>query len=364
MSRNRGLLQLQDAGKLRGLDGDLEKGFGLDLQPYITAGWDKESEDLEFDTGLDLFYQITPNMTTTPTFKTDFAETEVDQRVVNLTRFPLFFPEKRDFFLEGAEFFKFGTSKGSIFRPFHSRTIGLSNSGQKIDIVGGGKLTGRAGNLGIGLLGASLDDYENLEREEVYVGRFTYQILEESQIGLIGTHGDPRTNGDNSLLGIDLNLKNSHVAGDNVVTGSFWGVQTEDQGETGTAFGTQIRGINDPFAFLVEAEEVEDTFRPAMGFLRRTGQWGRIFCGIDFGLRINGCSGTSLQSMKTSGQLTMGTWKRRSLSLFRPQYILIEVMTFILLQLLRGKSSLRILRFGQVLLSRRGTIVFNLPDFI
>lgn len=275
-SRNRGAFRLQDSGELTGLDG-LEKGLGLDLSPYVSTRWDDASGRIEFDAGFDAFYQITPSMTATLTVNTDFAETEVDARRVNLTRFPLFFPEKRDFFIEGAEFFEFDTISRGMFRPFHSRTIGLSSGGEKIDIIGGGKLTGRAGKLGVGVLGTRLADFQDLEEDDAFVGRFTYDIFQESQIGLIATHGDPRQNLDNTLVGADLNLKNSHVAGDNVVTAKIWGMATDDAGVSGEAFGGIIRGINDPFAFLIEGEQVDDAFRPAMGFLSQTGRRGRTF---------------------------------------------------------------------------------------
>ena len=274
-SRNRGLFRLQDAGRMIGLEG-LEEGLGLDLNPYISTRWDDASGEFEFDSGLDAFYQITPNMTATLTINTDFAETEVDSRRVNLTRFPLFFPEKRDFFVEGDEFFEFQT-KGSLFQPFHSRTIGLSRGGEKVDIIGGAKLTGRTGKLGVGLLGARLDQLGDLKQDDAFVGRFTYDISDESHIGLMATHGDPRANLDNSLIGADLNLKNSHFSGDNVLSSRIWGVATDDGGTRGEAFGGQIRAINDPFAFLLEGEQVDDVFRPAMGFLSRTGSRGRSF---------------------------------------------------------------------------------------
>lgn len=310
VSRNRGIYRLQEFGRIEGLE-EMGRGFGLDLQPYLSARWKDALGGLDFDTGMDAFYQATPNMTATLTFNTDFAETEIDQRQINLTRFPLFFPEKRDFFVEGAEFFEFGQAKGSMYRPFHSRTVGLSSTLEKVGILGGGKLTGRANRLGVGLFGAQLDDFGDVEGQDVYVGRFTYEVLKESRVGLISTYGDPRTGADNSLIGVDATLKNSRFWGDNVLTGKFWAVGTEDNGTGGEAFGKQVRAINDPLAFLFEAEQVDDEFRPGMGFLSRTGQRGRAFLRYRFRPDSIGSSISPYRSMKTSMRRTMGTWKPR-----------------------------------------------------
>ncbi|SVD01144.1 uncharacterized protein METZ01_LOCUS353998, partial [marine metagenome] len=169
ISRNRQWFSLEEAGRIDGLLG-VESGKGIDFKPYVASKWSSEdsSDDYEFDTGFDLFYRMTPSLTATLTYNTDFAETEVDQRKVNLTRFPLFFPEKRDFFLEGSEHFSFGGLSTSPL-AFHSRTIGLSTEGKKIDVVGGAKITGRHGPLGIGMLGMRLDDYGDLKADDVFV---------------------------------------------------------------------------------------------------------------------------------------------------------------------------------------------------
>jgi len=144
-SRNRGFFKLEDAGVLVGLQ-EMDRGIGIDVKPYLTNRWKENdragkgvSEGYSFEPGGDIFYQITPNLTATLTINTDFAEAEVDERRVNLTRFPLFFPEQRDFFLEGAEHFEFGGQRKSPL-AFHSRTIGLSANGEKVDIHAGAKM--------------------------------------------------------------------------------------------------------------------------------------------------------------------------------------------------------------------------------
>ena len=128
---SRRFTKLEDAGILTGLS-DMKRGLGVDVKPYALGQWNTgeapQGSNSEF--GGDIFWQITPSLTSTLTINTDFAEAEVDDRVVNLTRFPLFFPEKRDFFLEGSEYFEFGPFSTSL-RAFHSRTIGLSSDREK-----------------------------------------------------------------------------------------------------------------------------------------------------------------------------------------------------------------------------------------
>ena len=94
--------------------------------------------------GFDFTWKLTPQLVTVLTVNTDFAETEVDSRQLNITRFPLFFPEKRSFFLEGANQYVFGLGLGNAFIPFFSRQVGLSN-GQPVPIDAGVKLNGRVG---------------------------------------------------------------------------------------------------------------------------------------------------------------------------------------------------------------------------
>jgi hypothetical protein len=134
--RNQGLNRLSNAGLLTGLS-DIKVGFGLDLKPYVVGtsesfpGRGDSSIENKGNAGLDLFYSPTPKVRTNLTVNTDFAQTEVDQRLTNLTRFPQFFPEKRDFFLDGSTFFDFQSTAqgGNSLMPFFSRRIGLDANG-------------------------------------------------------------------------------------------------------------------------------------------------------------------------------------------------------------------------------------------
>ena len=189
-------------GDLVGLEG-ITPSRNIELLPYILPGMNRIEEekktDSVFDIGLDLKYGITSNLTADVTFNTDFAQVEADQEQVNLTRFSLFFPEKRPFFLEGAGLFDFGIPRTSFRRPpplllFYSRRIGLEE-GRAIPIIGGGKITGKAGPYGIGMLNVLTNEFlDETDPDEIIdvshtnytVLRLTRDIFSGSRIGLIG----------------------------------------------------------------------------------------------------------------------------------------------------------------------------------
>jgi hypothetical protein len=133
---------LDDFGELLDLR-ELRQGLGLDFRPYIRGSNRDRSAPPDrgflFDSGFDITYRITPSLTAVGTFRTDFAESEVDERIVSLSRFPTFFPEKRDFFLQDAQIFAFG-GLGTFIetdRPYFSRRIGLAADGLPVTILGG-----------------------------------------------------------------------------------------------------------------------------------------------------------------------------------------------------------------------------------
>ena len=271
-SRNRQWFSLEEAGQISGLS-ELIRGKGIDFKPYFSAQWASENskKSENFESGFDLFYDLTPGLGATFTYNTDFAETEVDQQRVNLGRFPLFYPEKRDFFLEGSEQFSFG---GLNYSPlaFHSRTIGLSNDGSKIKVMGGAKLNGRLGPLGVGLLAMGLREFEQLHSDEVVVGRLTYDLFEESKVGTIFTFGDPQSNLDNHLVGVDLNLRSSKWWKEQSISWHSFYMATNDQNKgVDNVIGTQFSLPNYPFRADGHWLRTGENFEPALGFVRRRG---------------------------------------------------------------------------------------------
>lgn len=277
------LFQMSSAGTLTGLS-VLDPGIGLDVVPFLSsknlrthaALLSNESgrESTRLEPGLDVRYKITPSLTGTFTANTDFAETEVDSRVVNLTRFPIFFPEKRDFFLEDSGIFSFGGLEDDLV-PFFSRRIGLSAEGEPVPILAGAKLTGRVGRVNLGILDVATDELGALPRKNLAVARASVNVLSESQAGLLVTAGDPGSDGDNGLAGADFSWRTRRFRGDRVLRLDAFVLASRDQPEGaggsvgGHAFGFELSYPNDTVEAVLTAQEISADFRPDLGFVRR-----------------------------------------------------------------------------------------------
>ena len=277
--------RLSEGGIVGGLD-DLEQGLGLQLTPYLRADLDRPRWDaLEPSARLggDISFRPTPESNLLLTFGTDFAETEVDDRQVNLTRFPLFFPEKRDFFLEDAALFEFGApSNRSSIVPFFSRTIGRDGSGAALDLLAGAKFSARSGPWTLGLLDVQVagwdgSDGQRIEEKNLAVARAARQLGEEGSVGAIVTGGLPGASGEAVTAGVDLRLQDARLFGEGR-SGSLWAwalaSSREEDGEEaieGDAFGLEARARTREWDLSLEAERVGTDFDPAMGFVRRAG---------------------------------------------------------------------------------------------
>jgi len=236
--------QISDAGLLTGLEG-ITKGIGLDIRPYVITGIDNpQSENNNlirnknplFNFGGDIFYRVTPGIKAALTFNTDYAQTEVDSRQINLTRFSLLFPEKRGFFLDGAQYFNFGINgdrennyeKRNI--PFFSRRIGLDPDGNPIPIIWGAKVTGQAGpwNIGFQNIMDKPDDVRNFT-----VARVTRNIGNQSYVGFIGTNGNALSKASNQLVGLDARIAIAKFKGDKILAFTVFGVKSFTKGLEG-----------------------------------------------------------------------------------------------------------------------------------
>ncbi len=284
------------AGQVSGIQ-EIRQGVGLDIVPSITVAQAKDhnigdTED-RVDPSLDVFYKFTPNLTGVLTFNTDFSATEVDNRQVNLTRFSLFFPEKRDFFLQDSEIFSFGNIGGGGFGgggpggggggfadrngiPFYSRRIGLNpRTGQTVDIDAGAKVAGRIGDLSVGALAVQQGDRIDLDGQNVFVGRITSNILSESKIGAIVTQGDPNSETDNTLVGVDFSYRNTRFTDSHTLTSDLWYQQTDTNGIEGDDkaysmninLNTQGTGISGDADYSYIGQD----YNPALGFANRRG---------------------------------------------------------------------------------------------
>src|SRR4051812_6514077 len=188
ISRAFDLYQVDIAGELEGLDLQLHRN--LQLIPYVLGGIDQDysraqkQSKLARNAGLDVKYSLTPSLTLDATFNTDFAQVEVDEQQINLTRFDLFFPEKRPFFLENAGIFDFGTPQETEI--FFSRRIGIDFSGIEIPIDAGVRLSGTAGRYELGFLNIKTREVGGLApANDFSVIRVKRQLRNRSSIGVI-----------------------------------------------------------------------------------------------------------------------------------------------------------------------------------
>lgn len=265
---------LGEAGAISGIKG-MNQGVGLDLVPYVKGRGARDDvgghDEVDLKPGLDLFFKPTPSVTFALTINTDFAETEVDDRQVNLTRFPLFFPEKRAFFLQDANFFEFGGIAQSPL-PFFSRRIGLSGTGEPIDLLGGVKATGRMGRLSFGILDVQVDGSRNLDSKNLAVGRAAWDIGEESTVGVIFTRGNPLTDDQNLLGGSDLNYKTSDLLGTGqVLEAHAYLMRSDTAGRSDSAFGGRILYPNFTWRAGLLFDQIGREFNPPLGFISQAG---------------------------------------------------------------------------------------------
>ena len=272
-------------GELVGLEG-IQPRLHLEMKPYALPGTSADYSETPtvrktvFDMGLDVKYGITPNWTADLTFNTDFAQVEADQEQVNLTRFSLFFPEKRDFFLEGVELFQFGTGGRGWRGPppvllFYSRRIGLEK-GEDIPILFGSKLTGKLGAYSVGVLDVltdkkSLDEDDEpqtVPRTNFSVIRLRRDVLSRSSVGLMAV--DKQTALDsvyNRGLGADVRLSllnNLHIGGFIAKTWS-----PEERGGDLTGY-MKLDWGGDLFRGEVSVLDVGEHFNAEMGYTQRT----------------------------------------------------------------------------------------------
>jgi hypothetical protein len=275
------------SGELTGISG-IRQGLGLDIVPSLTAisrrDYSPRLDDSEIEPSLDVFYKLTPSLNASLTLNTDFSATEVDDRQVNLTRFGLFFPEQRDFFLQDADIFEFGRigqrSMDSPFAraleenglPFFSRRIGLSVTGEPVPIEGGAKLSGRAGRWTIGTLAIRQDEFQSTEASDLFVARVAANVLAESSVGFIATNGDPLTNLDNSVAGVDFRYQNTRLPSGKTLESEAWYQRssTEDRSGDDGAWGFRVSSPNTAgFKGGFGVKEIQADFYPALGFLNR-----------------------------------------------------------------------------------------------
>jgi hypothetical protein len=275
------LYDFSRAGRLAGV-GELEQGRGIEASPYAigrakSSFSGPSSRAWQGTAGMDVTWKVTPQIVTVFTANTDFAETEVDSRQINLTRFPLFFPEKRAFFLEGANQYEFGMNLGDEFMPFFSRRIGLLN-GAQIPIDGGIKLNGRAGRWNLAMLDVETREARTgagvVPRTNLFASRISYDVTDKFRVGTIFTNGDPTGLGRNTLAGFDAVWRTSTFRGDkNLLLGAWTAMTRGDRDEPGrrNGWGVRFDYPNDLWDCRGGVSDFGAALNPALGFLPRRG---------------------------------------------------------------------------------------------
>ncbi len=260
-----------------------QRGLNLELKPYAIAGLrtDREATPafnnrIDHDVGLDAKYGVSNGLTLDLTYNTDFAQVEEDTRQVNLTRFSQFFPERREFFLEGQGLFEFGAGGALGGRAvgnntpvlFFSRRIGLNN-GRPVPIAGGARLTGRVGAYSLGMLNIQARDDEpsNSPPTNFSVIRVKRDILERSNIGVLYTRRDERGAPARQTFGVDGLYSFSPSLNFNA-----YYAQTDKPGVTNgnVSYLTRFGYAGDRYGLQLERLKVGERFNPEVGFLRRT----------------------------------------------------------------------------------------------
>ena len=285
LSRQFRVYKMSRAGTLTSLQG-LRQGRNLWVKPFVngvsTNGWRTPSPGEKVEGGFDLKWGVTPQLTLDVTALTDFSQVEVDEQQINLTRFSLFFPEKRDFFLENEGIFSFQDNRvrnfrtGSgpqNFRLFHSRRIGLSADRTPVPIAGGARLTGRLGGYAIGLLNMQTRDDPGSPGENFSVVRLRKNILGSSDIGfmLVNREGTGAETADsyNRSIGADMNLR---LAGGRMLLNSYFAATDEPDVSGDRVTGAFEVAWRDPvWAASALLKTVGESFNPGVGFVGRRG---------------------------------------------------------------------------------------------
>ncbi len=272
--------QTSRAGLLTNLP-EFNYGLGLNVRPSLVSSLNKDGADAvaiaNFEASLDASQRLGPNVLATITVNTDFAETEVDTRQTNLTRFPLFFPEKRTFFLEGSDIFEFGFGTGSnTVLPFFSRRIGLFANTQ-VPIVAGVKVNGRTGNTAFGGLGIRTNSFDNngtlYDATSMGVMRIRHNVFKESTVGFITSVGDPLGREGSFMSGLDFTYQTTRFQGDKNFLAGAWALYTDraDLTDDRSAFGFQFDYPNDKWNLSLTYSRIGEEFDPSLGFVPRQG---------------------------------------------------------------------------------------------
>jgi len=278
INQSRGRIDMTNPGRVSGIK-DISSGIGLEVQAFLTGAgvydWVTDETDFSLNPSGNVFYKITPSLTGSLTFNTDFSDAPLDSRQVNTGRFSLFFPETRDFFLQDASVFEFG---GRVFNdtpnglPFFSRNIGIVN-GQPVDIVAGAKLSGKLGPANVGLISARTGaaDAIGVDGQFLSSARISVPVLSESKLGIVFTNGDPSGATNNTVGGADFQYKRSNTFGDGTLFADVAYVRSTSGGVDDDMIGAEVAFRSQKWNGTVRLRDIGENYKPALGFVNRTG---------------------------------------------------------------------------------------------
>jgi len=275
---------VSQAGSLSGIS-NVKRGIGLDVQVYgafrSKHDWQVPGDGagLSFTAGGNAYYKITPALTDTLTVNPDFSDAPLDIRQINTTRFSLFTPETRDFFLQDVAAFEFGgrnfgrnvTDRASNNgRPFFSRNLGLAQ-GIPVSLVVGDKLSGQYAGFDVGALSVLTDRTPTSPGQLLSVLRVTHPVFRESKLGFIFTNGDPTGLTENTVAGVDFQYRNSNFLGDKIFQSDFYFERSfSSTAGNDDSIALALNFPNEPWAADFVFKQIGANFQPALGFVNRT----------------------------------------------------------------------------------------------
>lgn len=280
-SRQYSISSIANSGTLQGIK-NIQQKERVELLPYITTGVEfaNGTNYTELKAGGEINYDITPTMKLNFTLNTDFAQAESDRREVNLSRFSIYYPEKRQFFLEGKSYFDMSVSGA---RLFYSRRIGIDNQ-SVVPVLGGGRLFGKINKTSIGILSLQTAEHDGAEGANSSVIRVRQDIFAESTLGVISTQKFSKGKY-NAVYGTDFTYNTSRFMGNkNLMTGfsaaisvdqtknndqSYPANQNPNKKENGATYHFFIFYPNDLVSFNAGFNTIEEKFNPGLGFTSR-----------------------------------------------------------------------------------------------
>lgn len=268
------IVSLADAARVNGIVADAA-GLGLRVKPSLRLARFSADDEREqsLEPGVEIFHQTANGVRTIGAFNIDFGEAEADERIVNLTRFPLFQPEQREFFLQDAGRFSFGglvDPPGPL--PFFSRRVGLDTEGRAADLDAGIKVAGSARELDFGAFGARVARGDLASAPEVGALRVSGGLSDRSRLGMIATHGNPQGTAGSHLWGADFQYRDTQLPGGRTLDAFLWGQESTNAGlGTGRAVGGSINYPNLGFTGNAALQRIDMNFDPALGYQAEAG---------------------------------------------------------------------------------------------